>query len=60
MSDKELEETYERAEKDYEELKDKLHDLYEENEMLKELCEKYEEEHKTTFEIWKQGIQKGE
>ena len=27
-------------------------DLNEENKQLKELCNKYEEEHKTTFETW--------
>ena len=29
---------------------------FEENEKLKELCKKYEEEHKTTFEEWKKTI----
>ena len=29
-----------------------------ENARLKELCDKYEEEHRTTFEIWKNDIQK--
>ena len=29
---------------------------FEENEELKELCKKYEEEHKTTFEEWKKTI----
>lgn len=28
----------------------------EENEQLKDLCDKYEEEHKTTFEEWKKDI----
>lgn len=29
---------------------------FEENEKLKELCNKYEEEHNTTFEEWKKDI----
>lgn len=30
--------------------------LQEENKKLKELCDKYEEEHSTTFEEWKKDI----
>ena len=30
--------------------------LQEENKKLKELCDKYEEEHNTTFEEWKKDI----
>lgn len=29
-------------------------------ERLKELCDKYEEEHKTTFEIWQKDIKENE
>lgn len=32
--------------------KDKMKQLQEENERLKELCDKYEEEHNTTFQKW--------
>ena len=32
--------------------------LFEENLELKKLCDKYEEEHKTTFEEWQNGISK--
>lgn len=34
----------------------KINELQEENKKLKELCDKYEEEHKTTFEEWKKDI----
>ena len=34
--------------------------LLEENERLKELCDKYEEEHKTTFETWQKDIKENE
>lgn len=34
----------------------KIERLQEENTKLKELCDKYEEEHKTTFEEWKKDI----
>ena len=37
-------------------LSDYITNLQEENEQLKELCDKYEEEHKTTFEEWKKDI----
>jgi hypothetical protein len=33
-----------------------LKDLQEENERLVELCNRYEEEHKTTFKIWKKDL----
>ena len=33
-----------------------IEDLQEENKKLKDLCDKYEEEHKTTFEEWKKDI----
>lgn len=36
-----------------EKAKDKMKELQEENEKLKDLCDKYEEEHSTTFEYWK-------
>ena len=36
-----------------EKAKDKMKKLQEENERLKELCDKYEEEHSTEFKIWK-------
>ncbi len=39
-----------------EKAKDKMKELQEENIKLKELCDKYEEEHKTTFEEWKKDI----
>jgi len=32
--------------------------LEQENKQLKELCNKYEEEHKTTFETWLKDIEK--
>lgn len=34
--------------------------LQKENEKLKELCDKYEEEHKTTFETWEKVIARNE
>lgn len=34
--------------------------LEQEIERLKELCDKYEEEHKTTFEIWQKDIKENE
>ena len=37
-------------------LLDYITNLKEENERLKELCNKYEEEHKTTFKIWKKDL----
>ena len=37
-------------------LLDYITNLQEENIKLKELCDKYEEEHKTTFEYWKHLI----
>ena len=37
-------------------LLDYITNLQEENERLKELCDKYEEEHKTTFKIWKKDL----
>ena len=40
------------------ELQGKITDLQENNEKLKELCDKYEEEHSTTFEYWKSEINK--
>ena len=36
---------------DYE-IEKEFEELLEENKQLKELCNKYEEEHKTTFETW--------
>lgn len=40
-----------------EKAKDKIKQLQEENERLKELCDKYEEEHSTTFEYWKNQLE---
>ena len=37
-------------------LLDYITNLQEENEKIKELCDRYEKEHKTTFEIWKKDI----
>ena len=37
-------------------LKDYITNLQEENEQLKELCDKYEEEHNTTFIEWQKDI----
>ena len=56
MSDKQVQECVARAEAEYEWMKDKIHDQYEEIERLKDLCNKYEEEHNTTFQEWKIGI----
>lgn len=39
-----------------EELENKITNLQEENESLKELCDKYEKEHSTTFNEWKETI----
>lgn len=41
---------------DIDKLLDYITNLQEENIKLKELCNKYEEEHKTTFEEWKKDI----
>ena len=41
-----------------EKAKDKIKDLQEKIAKLKGLCDKYEDEHRTTFEIWKNDIQK--
>ncbi len=45
---------------EYEELNYQLEkrvgELLDENERLRDLCEKYEEEHRTTFEEWKKAI----
>lgn len=43
-------------ETDKESWKEQMYELQQDNERLKELCDKYEEEHKTTFEEWKKGI----
>lgn len=40
--------------------KDKMKQLQEENERLKELCDKYEEEHNTTFQKWLKELKGGE
>ena len=37
-----------------------LLDVKEENERLKELCDKYEEEHNTTFQEWLKELKEGE
>lgn len=39
-----------------ERLLDYITNLQEENHRLKELCDKYEEEHSTTFNLWKTNI----
>ena len=50
----------ERLEEDIENyVKIVLHDR-KEIERLKELCDKYEEEHKTTFETWQKDIKENE
>ena len=41
-----------------EKAKDKIKEQTLEIARLKELCDKYEDEHRTTFEIWKNDIQK--
>lgn len=41
---------------DYDEIYKRYDKLKKENKQLKELCDKYEEEHKTTFEEWKKDI----
>ena len=41
---------------DYDEIYKRYDKLKKENKQLKELCNKYEEEHKTTFEEWKKDI----
>ena len=38
---------------DYNKLKDYITNLQEEKERLKELCDKYEEEHNNAFKLWK-------
>ena len=43
-----------------EEMPREIDRLLEENERLKELCDKYEEEHKTTFETWQKDIKESE
>lgn len=40
--------------------KDKIKQLQQENERLKELCDKYEEEHNTTFQKWLKELKGGE
>ena len=37
---------------------EELTDYATKNEQLEKLCNKYEQEHKTTFEIWKEDIEK--
>lgn len=46
---------YYRAGKQNELLLKYITNLQQENKQLKELCDKYEEEHKTTFETWLKG-----
>ena len=41
-------------------LLDYITNLQEENERLKELCDKYEEEHNTTFQKWLKELKGGE
>lgn len=43
-----------------EEHKNTIATQQQEIERLKELCDKYEEEHKTTFEIWQKDIKENE
>lgn len=56
MTNEEIQEIVAKAEDNYDRLKDKVHEQYDEIERLKDLCNKYEEEHKTTFEEWKKAI----
>lgn len=56
MSDEELNRIMMKADDDLDKLKDRCHDLYEENKELKELCNKYEEEHNNVFQEWKRVI----
>ena len=46
----------ENAIKGVDKVVDYITNLEQENKKLKELCDKYEEEHNTTFEYWKQLI----
>lgn len=46
--------------KEIEEHKNTIATQQQEIEKLKELCDKYEEEHKTTFEIWQKDIKENE
>lgn len=41
----------------FENLTKAFNELQKENEKLKKLCEEYEEEHNTTFQIWKHYIE---
>ena len=57
LSDEELNKIMMKADDDLDKLKDRCHELYEENQKLKGLCNKYEEEHNTIFKEWQQDIQ---
>ena len=57
MTNEELNKIMAKADDDLDRLKDRCHELYEENEKLKELCNKYEEEHNTTYQEWQKDIQ---
>lgn len=57
MGDEELNKIMMKADGDLDRLKDRCHELYEENQKLKELCDKYEEEHNTIFKEWQKDIQ---
>lgn len=56
MTNEEIQEIVAKADDEYDRLKDRVHEQYDEIERLKDLCNKYEEEHKTTFEEWKKAI----
>ena len=57
MNNDELNKILMKADVDLDSLKDRCHDLYEENQKLKDLCNKYEEEHNITFKKWQKDIQ---
>lgn len=56
MTNEEIQEIVAKADDEYDRLKDRVHEQYDEIERLKDLCNKYEEEHKTTFIEWKKAI----
>jgi len=54
-----IKEAYERLHRmETDEIVDYAYNLEQENKELKELCDKYEEEHGTTFKIWLKTIDK--
>lgn len=56
MTNEEVQEIVAKADAEYDRLKDRVHEQYDEIKRLKDLCNKYEEEHKTAFEEWKKAI----